>query len=136
MRIERITDMAEVIKCLPFEATIRAKKRETIRESKMLMFIQSVIDNPFFGYFMVYDDNDEVIGYVIGLMNLMPEMENLSIIRMVATTKEVRLLIEKTLTAWMKEYKVKKATITTNKHIKAIKRYGFNIVSVNMERRI
>lgn len=136
MRVERITDMTEVIKCLPFEAMVRRKGRETARESKMLLFIQSVIENPFFGYFIVYDE-DEVAGYAIGMLVLIPEMERLSILRMVALTKEVRLLLESALATWAKESKVDMAQITTSKNIKAFKRkWGFKVVSVNLERRI
>jgi len=76
MRIERITDIDEVIKCIPFEQEIRNKGRDNTRISKMLLFVRDQLANPLFGFWIAYDNQDEVIGYSIAVLSLIPSMEH------------------------------------------------------------
>ena len=137
MKIERITDIQEVMKCLPFEREIRNKGRDDQRESKMLLFVQSQLQNPLFGYFMAYDDEGNVKGYVVTIINPISGMERLHILRIYAKNGLMKEF-ETVLKEWAKQFKIKIAsmTVTDARMIKAIqKKYGFKVVSVNMERR-
>jgi len=108
----------------------------------MLLFIQSQLENPLFGFWIAYDSEEEIkpddpiIGYTSATISLMPGVEGLYLYRIYAKTKEVRKEFEKIGRQWAKEHKVKKIVITVSKNIKALKRYNFTPVSVNMERRI
>lgn len=138
MRIERTTDIQEILKCLPFEREIRNKGRDDQHEGKMLLFVQSQLGNPAFGFFMVYDDENNVIGYTVGILSFMPGFERLHLLRIYAKQREVFNLIEETLKEWARPLKIKIAqmTVTGVKQIKAFqRRFGYKIVSVNMERR-
>ncbi len=137
MKIERITDIQEVMKCLPFEREIRNKGRDDQRESKMLLFVQSQLQNPLFGYFMAYDDEGNVKGYVVTIINPIQGMERLHILRIYAKNGLIKEF-ETVLKEWVKQFKIKIAsmTVTDARMIKAIqKKYGYKVVSVNMERR-
>ncbi len=136
IRIERITDMGEVLKCLPFEREIRKKGRDTGRESDLLTFIEGNIGSPLLGFFIVYDDDDNLIGYTVTMLSFVPGYKRLLLLRMYAKTKEVKKLFEDTIIEWMKMNKIKTGQITTSGHIKALQRWGWKVVSVNMERRI
>ncbi len=137
MRIERTTDIQEVMKCLPFENEIRRKHRDSTKISDMILFISDMLDNPMFGMWIAYDDEDLILGYIISMIVLVPGMQRLHILRMNAKTKTLRIEFENILRKWAKEYNVKIAIMTTKTHIKALKRgFGFVPVSVNMERRI
>jgi hypothetical protein len=136
MRIERVTDIQEIMKCLPFEREIRNKGREEIRESEMLLFIQSQILNPLFGYFMAYDDEENVIGYIVAMLSLIPGYKRLHLLRIYAKKKEIMEGFEKILIEWAKPYKIRIASVTTKKHTKFyIRKYNYVPVSVNLERR-
>jgi len=137
MRIERITDIDEVIKCIPFEQEIRNKGRDNTRISKMLLFVRDQLTNPLFGFWIAYDNEDEVIGYSIAVLSLIPSMERIHLLRIYAKQKELKEQFEEILTNWAKEYKIKVAQMTATKHIRAFeRRYKWKVVSVNMERRI
>ena len=137
MRIERINDLAEILRCMPFEREIRVKGRDRMRESDMLLFIRSQLDNPMFGYWMSYDENNEVNGYTIALLNLIPGIQREFIIRMYAKDSKIRDEFFSILAQWAKANKVKVQHTTVHKNIKAISRkFKFIPVSVNMERRI
>lgn len=123
---------------MPFEREIRKKGRDDEHEGKYLYFIQSQINNPAFGFWMVYDENDNVVGYTVVMLSLFPGLERLHLIRIYAKQKEIQNLIEETLKVWVKPYKIKIAqmTVTDPRQIKAFKRrFGYKVVSVNMERR-
>jgi len=86
---------------------------------------------------MAYDDEDNVIGYTLAMLALIPGMERLHLLRMWAPVKEIRDAFIEILESWAKENHVKTAQITTTKNIKVLKRkYGFVVDSVNMVRRI
>lgn len=137
MRIERITDLSEILKCLPFEREIRNKGRDRTRESDMLMFIRNQLGNPLFGVWIAYDDKDDILGYCVALLNLFPGIQREYILRIYSKDKKVTSDLVEILSQWAKEYKVKLAQITVNKNIKAMQRiFKFKPISVNMERRI
>jgi hypothetical protein len=137
MKIQRVHDIEEAMKCVPFEQEIRNKGRDNIRISKMLLFIKEQFVNPLFGFWIAYDDKEEVLGYTIAMISLIPSMERLLVMRMYAKQNDVRDEFIKTLKNWAKEYKVKIAQMTATKHIKVLeRRYKFKAVSVNLERRI
>lgn len=129
--------MQEIMKCLPFEREIRNKGRENISERDMLLFVQSQLGNPGFGFFMAYDDEGNVIGYVIGVLNIIPGFKRVHLLRVYAKKKEIFDGLMLAGSEWARAYKIDIVSITTAKHAKAYKRhYGFKAVSVNMERRI
>ena len=137
MKIERTIDMEVILKCLPFEREIRNKGRDTTRESKMLMFVQSQLQNPLFGFWVAYNDEEEIVGYTVAMASLVPSMEKLHLMRMYAKTTELKEALLEVLHEWAKALKIKTESITVRKHIKAFqRRYKFKTVSVNMERRI
>ncbi len=138
MKIERVTDISEILKCLPFEREIRKKGRDDTRESHLILFIQSQLINPLFGFWIAYDDEKNIKGYIVTLISLFPGHERLYILRIYSKEKGLMGEFEKVLKEWAKLFKVKIAsmTITDSRMIKAMKkRYGYKIVSVNMERR-
>ncbi len=138
MKIERVTDISEILKCLPFEREIRNKGRDNTRESHLILFIQSQLENPLFGFWMAYDEKNEIKGYIVTLMGLFPGYERLHILRIYAKEKGLMVEFEKVLKEWVKPYKIKIAlmTVTDSRMIKAMKkRYEYKVVSVNMERR-
>lgn len=139
MEIKRTTDIQEVLKCLPFEREVRNKGRDNTRESKALLFIQSQLYNPLFGVWIAYDDNENVAGYAIAVMNLMPGDETLHVIRIYAKQRDLLDAFWDIARQWAKEFKVKTFSLTAKKgkHVRAFqRRFGFVPVSVNMERRI
>ncbi len=138
MRIERTTDIQEIMKCLPFEREIRNKGRDDQHEGKMLLFVQSQLGNPAFGFWMVYDADGDMIGYAVAILSFMPGHERLHLLRIYAKQRETMEKIEETLKEWVKPFKIKIAqmTVSDSRQIKAIQRkYGYKVVSVNMERR-
>lgn len=136
MRIERTNDIAEIFKCLPFEREIRKKGRDSTRESDMILFVKSQLENPLFGFWMAYDDSNNIVGYISAIITLMPGMERLHLLRIYAKQKNLFQQFENILKDWAKQYKVKIAQMTTKKHIKVFQRkYGYVPVSINLERR-
>ncbi len=86
---------------------------------------------------MAYDDNDDVIGYAVGILNLIPGTERIHLLRIYAKKKEVMDGFINVCKELGKQYKIKILSMTAVNHIKAYqKKYGFKVVSVNMERRI
>lgn len=137
MRIERINEIQEVLKCVPFEQEIRNKKRDNVKISKTILFLQSQLDNPYFGFWIGYDDNDNVLGYTVAMITAIPGMERLHVLRMYAKQKDLKEKFEGILKKWAKENKIKIAQMTAIKNVKAFARkYKWRVVSVNLERRI
>ena len=138
MRIERINDMSEVLKCLPFEREIRNKGRDDTKESDMILLIQSLIDNPLLGFWMAYDDNNNILGYLILLANPsnIQKIKRLHLLRIYAKDKELKTELERIGAEWAEQFQLKTAAMTTRNHIKAFQRMGWKVVSVNLERRI
>ena len=137
MRIERTNDMTEILKCLPFEREIRKRGRDSSRESDMLLFVQSQLSNPLFGFWIAYND-DKIIGYTVAMINPIKGMERLHLLRIYTKRKDLMKEFENILKEWAKQFKIKIAqmTVTNGKMIKAFqKKYGYKVVSVNMERR-
>lgn len=109
----------------------------------MLTYITSQLENPLFKFWIAYESegdikpDDRIVGYCIAIINLMPGMKAIYILRMYAKEKDLRKEFEKILKTWAKEYKITKEIMTASQNIKAFKRkYGFIPVSVNLERRI
>ena len=137
MRIERTTDMKEILKCVPYEYEISEKGRDRSRIRDRLLYLDSQINNPYLGFWIAYDDNNEVLGYTLASIVLIPGMERLYLLRMYAPTIEAREAFENILKDWAKEHKIKFAQIAVAKGVKALQRkYGFKPDSVNMIRRI
>lgn len=135
--IERVTNLADVMQCLPFEREIRKKGRDRSREADMLMFIKSQLENPFFGIWMAYNEKREMVGYTMATLILIPGFERQAVLRMVAHDKEVQKMLWEILYQWGKAFRVKIQSISAHRNIKAITRkYHFLPVSVVMERRI
>ena len=137
MRIERIYDITEIMKCLPMEREIRKKHRDDSRESDTLLFIQTQLQNPFFGFWIAYGDKDEIIGYTCGILSNIVGMERLIVLRLYSKNKEVTNKFLEIGKEWAKQYKVKLMQIVVKKHAMAFKRiFKFVPVSIVMERRI
>jgi hypothetical protein len=138
IRIERITDISDVLECIPFEQEIRNKGRDTTRISKMILFIKDQLPNPMFGYWIAYND-DKIVGYTVAMLSLVPSMERLIVLRMYAKERDLQKQFQEILTTWAKEFKIKTASITVvNDSIaKALERIdGWKPMSINLERRI
>jgi hypothetical protein len=138
IRIERITDISNVLECIPFEQEIRNKGRDQTRISKMILFIKDQLLNPMFGYWIAYDD-DKIAGYAVAMLSLMPSMERLIVLRLYAHERELQKQFESVLVTWAKEYKIKTASITVanNSMAKALERIdGWKPISINLERKI
>ncbi len=138
MRIERTNDIQEIMQCLPFEREIRKKGRDNTRESDMLLFIQSQLNNPMFGFWIGYDEKNVIIGYVVAMISLFPGMERLQLLRIYAKQKDLFNEFEEVLKQWAKQFKVRicQMTVSSVKHVKVYQRkFGYKIVSINMERR-
>ena len=138
MEIRRITDIQEVLRCLPFEREVRKKGRDKSRESQLLLFIQSYIESPYFGFFIAYDEDNEILGYSVAFISIIAGIGNrMHLSRLYAKKKEVFDALTDSMREWIKPYNIKTVQITAYKHIKAIqRRYKFKPVSVIMERRI
>jgi len=137
IRIERISDISEVMKCLPFERTIRKKKRDITRESDMLLFVQSNLLSPLFGFFIAYNGEDEIIGYLVGYLSLFPGFERMQLLRLYMKEPWLEQEFKKVVDEWVKPFKIKIVQITVSKNVKAIQRkHKFIPVSINMERRL
>ena len=89
MRIERITEIAPVLECIPFEQEIRNKGRDKTRISKMILFVKDLLPSPMFGYWIAYDE-DKIVGYTIAMISLIPGMERLFLYRMYAKSKDLQ----------------------------------------------
>lgn len=138
MRIERVKNIAQALECLPFEREIRNKHRDSTRESHLLLFIESQLPNPLFGFWMAYDDNENLKGYVVAIIGLFPGHERLHLLRIYAKDKSLFQQFEDILKEWAKQYRVKIAVMTarTAKEVKIYqRRYHYVPVSINMERR-
>jgi len=134
MNIERVTDINEILKCLPFEQEVRDKGRDTMKISDMLFFLKDQIGNPMFGFWMAYDDEDDIIGYLSAMMVLLPGMKKLHLLRLYAKDSIVLAAFRDVVKVFCKDFKVKTVMISVSKNVRAIKRkYGFKPVSVTME---
>lgn len=139
MRIERMTDIREILRCLPFEQEIRNKGRDFGRISDLLLFVQSQLESPLFGFWIAYaDDSDDIRGYAVGLINPIPGMQCLHILRIYAKDKDLFNRFYTVGKDWAKQWGVKKMQIAVpEKHAKAFQRlYGFDLMSINLERKL
>lgn len=141
--IQQTRELQDVLRCLPFESEVKKKGRDRSKLKNMLAYITSQLANPLFRIWIAYDSeenigpDDNILGYCIAFINIMPGMKGIYLYRMYAKDSDIRKEFEKILRAWAKEYKVTKVMMTIYKNVRAIKRkYGFIPVSVNMERRI
>jgi len=138
MRIERITNIADVLECIPFEQDIRNKGRDETRISKMLLLIKDMLPNPLFGCWIAYDE-EGIVGYTMAVIVIVPSLQRMFIHRVYAKTKEVRDKLEDILTQFAKDYKIKIATITvpSERIARAMERLvGCKQVSINLETNI
>ena len=135
MRITRITDIADVLECIPFEQEIRNKGRDNTRISKMILLLKDMLPNPLFGCWIVYDE-EGIVGYTMAAIVLVPSMEKMFIHRLYAKTKEVGNIIDDTLTQFAKDYKIKTAAMTVpNESLARVmeRAFGWKQVSINLE---
>ena len=138
MRITKTVDIAEILKCLPYEREIRKKGRDNSRESQLLLFVQSQLENPMFGFFIAYDEKDEILGYTVAMISVLSGLgKHIHLLRIYAKQREVLNALTDTLKEWIKPLNIKTVQITATNHIRAFqRRYKFVPVSVSMERRI
>lgn len=141
--IRQTRELQEILRCLPFESEIKNKGRDRTRLKDMLTYITSQLENPLFRFWIAYESeekikpDDNILGYCIAIINIIPGMQGQYIYRMYAKEKNLRKEFEKVLKAWAKEYKIKHQIITIYKNVRAFKRkHGFTPISVNMQRRI
>ena len=143
MIIQQTRELQEILRCLPFESEIRKRGRSRERLKDMLVYITSQLENPLFRFWIAYRSedkikpDDDILGYCIATINLIPGMKGIYIYRIYAKGNGLRKEFEKILKTWAKEYNIKNELITIYKNVKAFKRkHGFTATSVNMERRI
>jgi hypothetical protein len=138
VEIRRITDIAEVMRCLPYEREVRKKHRDNSRESQLLLFVQSQLENPYFGFFIAYNDKNEILGYSVAFVSIIKGLGNrIHLSRLYAKKKDVFDALCNEMREWIRPLNIKTVQITATGHIKAFqRRYKFTPVSVAMERRI
>ena len=137
MRIERVTDIVEIQRCLPFEQEIRDKGRDSGKVSDMLYSIKELVKNPMFGFWIAYDDDDNIKGYLSLLASNIPGIKRLVVLRLYAKTKELFDTFYEVGREFAKQYGIKSMAMTTSKSIKAYqRRHGWKAVSVNLEKEI
>lgn len=143
MIIRQTRELQEILRCLPFESEIRKKGRDRMRLKDMLVYITAQLENPMFKFWIAYESeekikpDDNILGYCIANINLLPGMRSIYLYRMYAKEEGLRKQFEKVLKDWAKEYKITKVMMTVYKNVRAFKRkHGFTPVSVNMERRV
>lgn len=133
MIIKEIKDENELLKCMPYEITIRHKGRDSLPLKESLLLLREQLKNPFFKTWIIYDDESEIIGYCVAASTVLPKQQYIQ--RMYAKDSEVRQELERLLKEWAKSFKIKKQVITVRKNVKAYQRkHGFKAVSINMER--
>ena len=143
MTVQRTTNMDDIFQTMPFEEYVTSKRRDMSRLRDRLLFVQSQLDNPNFGFF-VAKENNEIKGYAILLLVTQPGIETAQLLRMYAPKKEIRDIIVGHMMKWCKENKVRTAKMTlpwkpqtNNRYAKAIaKKFGFVPDSINLVRRI
>lgn len=137
MRIERVTDLNEILKCVPYEQDIRSKGRDVSSISTMLLSISELISNPLFGYWIAYDD-DKIVGYMSAIASRQKNLKRILLLRMYASSKKIREKFNDTLKEFGREFKIKPGIVRIEmfRHDRAMQRLGWNKVSTIMEKRI
>lgn len=139
MRITETRDINEVLKCLPMEIEIQKKGRDVMPIKDLLSVLNTAFTtNPNLRFFMAYDENEGVLGYMVLILYPDKEYRSIQIYRIWTNGKkeilESFIEIIKTLA---KEFRCKKIIIVTRKNTKALKRkWGFKVSSTIMERSI
>ena len=139
MRIVRATTINETLQMLPIEQEIRKKEKEIIPLKDALISIAASIEDPNFGFWIAYDDNNEIIGFMILTIIQDITAKTLQIHRVwyKQTEKEVLNQFLKTGRKWAKDNNIKRVVMLANRRIKAIQRkWKFKPIAVIMERRI
>lgn len=146
MNIIRATTISEVLECIPIEMEIRKKEDERFPLKDILAFVESQLEQPYFGFYMAYEE-EKIIGFVILVYVPIKGFEQVQIIRIWYDHKypEVMDEFEKIAWQWKKETKAPRLTTTMDarrggksnmNRIRAFKRkWKFNIVGVELERR-
>ena len=106
MRIERITDLNEILKCVPYEQDIRSKGRDISSISTMLLSISELILNPLFGYWIAYE-GDEIVGYMSAIASRQKNLKRILLLRLYGKSKEIRNAFDKVLEDFGREFKIK-----------------------------
>lgn len=139
MKIEKISDIGKIFDCIPFEQDIRNKGRDKTKISNTILFIKSQLNNPYFGFWIAYNENGGVIGYTIALATKLPGFDRLILLRMYAKNKEIRKELEKVLIEFADSFKIKMACITVpdSRYSKILQRHSdWKEVSINLERKV
>jgi len=140
MIVEETRDIGKVLELIPFEMEIRNKDRESMPLKDAINIIDKKLKgSPLFKIFLAYetDDKNKIAGYCFTEITPPPGPKKLLLYRMYAPKKDIRIALDKAKNEWANQFKINTEHITTNKHIRALKRlYKFKVVSVNMERRI
>ncbi len=143
MIVQRTTNMNDIFQTLPFEEYVSRKRRDMSRLRDRLLFVQSQLENPNFGFF-VAKDGEQIKGYSILFLVTIPGAEKAELLRIYAIDNESRDKLIAEMMRWCKENKVKVAKITlpwkgatNNRYARAIaKKFGFVPDSLNLVRRI
>lgn len=137
MNIKRVTEISEVLECVPYEQDIRAKGRDVSSISTMLLSISELILNPSFGYWIAYEE-DEIVGYMSAIASRQKNLKRILLLRVYAKTKEIRKAFDKVLEDFGLEFKIKPGIVRIEmfKNEKAMKRKGWTAVSTIMEKRL
>jgi hypothetical protein len=132
--------MNEILQCVPIEEQIRKKERAQIKLRDFLLLLSMNLDNPNFGFWIAYDDNNNVVGYMVLFLVPIPGMKSITIQRIWYKQGETEIIkeFERIIKKWARDNSINKVNITvTRPRLEALKRrWGFKVVSVNMERRI
>ena len=136
IRIERITEIAPFLECIPFETKIRKKKRDIVRVSNMMLILKDVMSSPICGCWIAYD-GEKVVGYTIAFICNTPVQKHVSLYRIVAPDEDVKERLKETLIEFGKANKIRPGVfrVETFANEKALENMGWNKVSTIMEKR-
>jgi len=136
MNIKRVSDIDEVLQCIPYEQEIRNRGRDISSISTMLLGIREMLENPLFGFWIAYD-KDEIIGYMSAIASTLKTMKRLILLRIYAPKKNVQTEFKKVLIDFGKEFKIKPGIVRIEmfKNDGAMQRKGWKKVSTIMEKR-
>lgn len=143
MIVERTTDLNDIFQTLPYEEYVSSKKRDMSKLRDRLLFVQSQIDNPNFGFFVVRDEGT-VRAYALLMLVTVPGAESAQLLRMYAKNSNYRDALIDEMMNWCKDKKIKIGKLTVpwkgnnnNRYARAMNRkFGFVPDSINLVRRI
>lgn len=146
MRIIRASTIAEILECVPIEMDIRKKEMEHMKLKDMLAFLETQLEQPFLGFYIAYE-KEQIVGFMVLFYIPIRGLEQVQIMRIWYDHHYPKVMdeFEQIIRQWKRETKAPKVTVSMDTmrngrsnmgRINALrKKWGFSIVSVELERR-